>query len=154
MKYRDMTPERREAKRARQRKRYAEQREAKKAYQMKYNAEHREERKKYYAEHREEHNARRNKRLSEDLNKNGVKKSNIRNLSGQILKKVHAKLDGYEIHHCFGYEDPERFIYIPRKLHREIHSLLYSLHIPAEDNHWNVIRDMVNSCEEYTYVRC
>lgn len=128
MKYRDMSPE---------------QREARKAYM-----------KQYYEEHREEQNARVSQYMAEDLNKKGVRKHNIRIHSGRILKKVHGKLDGYEIHHCFGYEDPKKFIYIQKKLHLQIHQLLRDLGISADENHWSSIRDLVNSCEEYTYIRC
>lgn len=173
MRHKYMTPEQKEAKKARCRKRYAEHHEERKASMRKRYAEHKEEiksrmkkmrdehreeynayMKKYHAEHKEEHNARMKKRHSENLNKNGVTKRRIRKLSGLILKKVHAKLDGYEIHHCFGYEDPDKFIYIPKKLHDEIHSFLKRLGIQAADNHWNAIRDMVNACEDYTYIRC
>ena len=188
MSHKYMTPEQKEAKKARCRKRYAEHHEERKASMRKRYAEHKEEykarQKKYYAEHTEEHKARvkkykaehseehkasmrnsyakhreerkayQRRMYAEDLNKNGVPKSKIRTASWNILKKVHSKLSGYEIHHCFGYEDTDKFIYIPRKLHREIHSFLDNLGIPSAENHWNVIRDMVNSCEDYTYIRC
>lgn len=153
-----MTPEERKE----YMKRYkAEHRE----YRKKYNAEHREEkreylrkymkkyRKKYISEHLEEHKARVRKYQSEDLNSNGVPKKDIRLSSRRILDKCHAKLTGYEIHHCFGYEDAEKFIYIPRELHLKIHKLLKDNHISADSDHWNLIRELVNSCGEYTYIR-
>ena len=135
-----------------------EQKEAKKAQVRKWKAEHRDEMKVRQtnrdAEHMAKHRAYQGKYKAQDLNTNGVPKSKIRTASWNILKKVHAKLDGYQIHHCFGYEDPDKFIYIPRKLHSKIHSFLDSIGIPSDENHWNVIRDMVNSCEDYTYIRC
>ncbi len=139
--------------------------EEQRKYRKKYYAEHREERreylrkymkkyrKKYIAEHREEHKARVRKYQSEDLNNNGVPKKTIRANSRSILKKCHSKLPGYEIHHCFGYEDPEKFIYIPKSLHDKIHKLLRDNHISVDSDHWNSIRELVNSCEDYTYIR-
>lgn len=128
-----------------------------KARNRKWKAEHREEynakHKKWRGEHRKELNARKRKVLSEDLNANGVTKNNIRRTSRRILDKCHAKLSGYEIHHCFGYEDPNRFIYIPRSLHLQIHQLLRDNKIPADSDHWFAIRYLVNSCEEYTYIK-
>lgn len=102
---------------------------------------------------REEFNARMKIKRAEDMNSNGVTKSYIRVESGRILDKCHAKLSGYEIHHCFGYEDPSKFIYIPRELHIKIHQLLRDKKIPADSDHWHLIRELVNSCEEYTYIR-
>ena len=150
----------------------AEHREERK----KYFSEHREERREYmknrYAEHKEEHKEKRNeyyrnryaehreerqdymsKYNAKNLNSFGVKKSNIREMSRKILEKCHSKLPNYEIHHCFGYEDPDKFIYIPKYLHLQIHQLLRDKKIPSESDHWFSIRDLVNSCEEYTYIR-
>jgi hypothetical protein len=142
--------------------------EERKEYMKKYNAEHKEEHrermKKYKAEHKEErreymkkyhveHRARIRKYRSESLNKKGVTKSHVRKRSDHILEKCHAKLPGYQIHHCFGYEDPKKFIYIPKALHLQIHKLLKDNHISADSDHWNIIRELVNSCEEYTYIK-
>lgn len=154
MRYRDMTAEQKEEHKARVRKWKAEHHEEYKAYHRKSYAKHSEEVKAYRRKYRAEHKAYRKKWNAEDLNKNGIPKNNVRSASGRILVKVHRKIRGYEIHHCFGYEDPDKFIYIPKKLHDEIHSFLKRLGIPSDENHWNVIRDMVNSCEEYTYIRC
>lgn len=147
MKYRDMTPERMEARKASVKMRYKEHREERIAYQMQYNKEHREE-------HREELRAYMRKYKAEDLNKNGATKKSIRDQSRRILEKSHAKLPGYQIHHCFGYEDPRKFIYIPKSLHLQIHQLLRDKKIPADSDHWMAIRDLVNSCEEYVYIKC
>lgn len=105
------------------------------------------------AEHKEEWNAYMRKKIAEDVNSVGVTKSHIRRRSRRILDRIHDKLQCYEIHHCFGYEDPNKFIYIPRDLHLKIHQLLRDNNIPVDSDHWNVIRDLVNSCEEYTYIR-
>ena len=122
----------------------------------KYRAEHREEIKermrKRYAEHREEYREYKRKYFAQDLNASGKTKNNIRRRSIRYLYAKHSKLDGYEIHHCFGYEDPKKFIYIPKQLHIQIHQLLRDHKIPADSDHWNAIRDIVNSCEQYTYI--
>ena len=130
-----------------------EQREQKRKYYL----QHREERikysRKYNAEHRKELCEATKKRQAKELNKNWVKKCNIRSMSLRLLKKCHTKLPGYEIHHCFGYEDPKRFIYIPKSLHLKIHQFLRDNGIPSDIDHWNEIRELVNSCEEYTYIK-
>jgi hypothetical protein len=132
-------------------------REERKEYMKKYNAERREYLKEYHSkwrsEHREEFNSGIRKRSSEDLNKNGLTKNSIRIRSGKILGKCHAKLEGYEIHHCFGYEDPGKFIYIPRELHQKIHQFLRDKHIQADIDHFNTIRGLISSYPGYTYIR-
>lgn len=151
---------------------YDRHREERVSYQKKYYAEHREEQKartkKYASEHRTALTDQQRHRRKEhpeyltymkeykarDLNSNGVTKTSIRAQSRALLFKTHARLQEYQIHHCFGYEDPSKFIYIPRSLHYQIHQVLRDLNIPADSDHWNIIRDLVNSCEEYTYIRC
>lgn len=142
MRYRDMTPEQKKAKseynRKYTRKYIDEHRESRNEYKRKYNSEHREQIRKYKAS---------------DVNSVGITKNYIRLMSNNILFETHSKLPGYEIHHCFGYEDPNRFIYIPKTLHRKIHQQLRDNKISADSNHWNSIRELVNSCEEYTYIK-
>lgn len=147
MRYTDKTPE---------------QKEARKEYMKKYMKKRRSEPNDSYMENkmrrRNEHKLERNAYMkdynSKDVNSAGVTKHWIRVLSNRILFKKHYKLRGYEIHHCFGYEDPSKFIYIPRTLHQQIHQMLRDDKIPADSNHWNSIRDIVNSCEEYTFISC
>lgn len=120
----------------------------------KYCSEHREERKKYYDDHKAERRLRMSKYQSENVNSKGRTKSSIRAQSNRILFKTHTKIPSYEIHHCFTYDDPNRFIYIPRSLHLRIHQLLREKNVPADSDHWNIIRELANGCEEYTYIRC
>ena len=126
-------------------------------YLRKYRAEHREEyrarMRKRYAEHQEEKKSWMRKYQARDLNKKGVSKNSIRSMSWRILERCLSKLPGYEIHHCFGYEDPEKFIYIPKSLHLKVHQFLRDNGITSNTDHWNYIRDLVNSCEEYTYIK-
>lgn len=153
-KKREMNPERYKA---HSRKYYASHREEcisrAKKWRVENPEKYREQRKKWKAEHREEFNAHMRKQMANDLNKNGVPKHNIRQRSKQILYKTHSKIPGYEIHHAFGYDDSNRFIYIPKTLHQKIHQLLRDKNIPSDSNHWNSIRDIVNSYEGYTYIR-
>lgn len=137
MRYKDMTPE---------------QREARREYMKQYRAEDKEYSKRI-RKWRTEHRERGRKKQAEDVNSAGVTKHWIRVQSHNILFDKHTKLSGYEIHHCFGYEDPSKFIYIPKNLHIKIHQLLRDNRIPSDSNHWNTIRDLVNSCEEYIYIR-
>lgn len=89
-----------------------------------------------------------------DLNSKGKTKSNIRKQSSYILfdKRHHTKIKDYEIHHCFGYDDPSRFIYIPKSLHGKIHRYLRINNIDADSNHYDYIKYMINECDEYTYI--
>ena len=139
------------------RKYYAEHREDMKEYQRKYNAEHKDEVRakvnKWRAEHQEERQDYMRKYNAKNLNSIGVRKSNIREMSRKILEKCHSKLPGYEIHHCFGYEDAEKFIYIPRELHLKIHQFLRDNNIPARIDHFNSIRELISSYTGYTYIR-
>ena len=88
-----------------------------------------------------------------DLNLLGETKNNIRIKSNRILKKMNLKIPGYEIHHCFGYEDPSKFIYISKSLHLKIHQYLRDNNIDVDSNHWLRIRDMVLHCNEYFYAK-
>lgn len=126
--------------------------------QRKRRAEHLEEfherQRKRRGEHREEHNERKRNYIAKDLTSSGKTKHYIRTQSHKYLLAKHSRIPGYEIHHCFGYEDPKRFIYVPKTLHTEIHMRLRDLRIKSDTNHWMAIRDMVNSCDEYTYISC
>lgn len=88
-----------------------------------------------------------------DLNLLGETKNNIRVKSNRILKKMNLKISNYEIHHCFGYEDPSKFIYISKSLHLKIHQYLRDNNIDVDSNHWLRIRDMVLHCNEYFYAK-
>ena len=81
-------------------------------------------------------------------------KHKARTISRRILfkQRQHINIKGYEIHHCFGYDDPSKFIYIPRSLHRAIHSFLKENNINADTDHYKYISTMINKCTEYTYI--
>lgn len=154
MKYKDQNND---EYKAQHRKSYMKRRETHKANARKWNHEHREEvrerNRQWRVENPEKHRECIRKYKSRDVNSAGVTKHRIRFDSRYILSKNHAKLSGYEIHHCFGYGDPNRFIYIPKQLHQKIHQLLRDNNLSADSDHWNAIRDLVNGYEEYTYIR-
>ena len=119
---------------------YQSHREEIKAYKKAYNKEHREEHKAY---------------KKSDTNSLGQMKNSIRIKSSRYLFNVlkHTKLKGYEIHHCFGYEDSKRFIYIPKSLHLQIHQFLRDNEIDADTDHYSKIVHLIIECEEYVYIK-
>ena len=136
---------------------YKAHKEERKAY---YQA-HKEEAKAWYEANKEERKARREARKEEikeyikaDVNSLGQTKHSIRCKSQSILKQMNLHIPGYEIHHCFGYEDPSKFIYISKALHLKIHQYLRDNNIDAGKDHWMDIRDIVNSTDEFTYIKC
>ena len=80
-----------------------------------------------------------------DTNSLGKTKSSVRGMSNCYLFKTlkHTKVEGYEIHHCFGYEDYKKFIYIPKELHLQIHQFLRDNDIDADSNHYNQIEHII-----------
>jgi hypothetical protein len=154
--------EHKERRREYMRKRVAEHREEyrekHKEYKRKWRAEHREECREHNRNRRSEHLEERReymrKYIGQNLNQSGEKKHTIRLRSHRYLFSKHAKLDDYQIHHCFGYEDFKKFIYVPKTLHTQIHMLLRDLKIQSDANHWIAIRELVNSCDQYTYISC
>lgn len=115
---------------------------------------HKEKKRTYMQTYAKNHKQELNQRVRDDKNLKGQTKALIRTLSRNILfkKRKHTQLENYEIHHCFGYNDPAKFIYIPKKLHLEIHQLLRDLSVKSDSNHWDIIRNLVNDCNEYTYI--
>lgn len=101
----------------------------------------REKQKAYYASHRNEKYA----YIKADTNSNGITKNSIRSRSHKYLFNVlkHTKIKGYEIHHCFGYDDYRHFIYIPKELHLEIHQFLRNNGIDADSNHYAQIEHII-----------
>ena len=88
-----------------------------------------------------------------DNNSLGQTKHSIRNKSRRILKRMNLYIHGYQIHHCFGYEDASKFIYISKALHSKIHQYLRDNNIDASTDHWMAIRDLVNDTDEFVYIK-
>ena len=116
-----------------------------KAYYQAHREEHNAYNKAYNKAHREERNAYLKAYNKSDTNSFGKTKNNVRKKSSQYLFKTlrHTKVEGYEIHHCFGYEDYKKFIYIPRELHLEIHQFLRENKIDADSNHYIQIEHII-----------
>ena len=125
-----------------------------KAYYESHKEQHKARVKAYYQSHREQYNAYNKSYKKADVNSLGQTKHSIRMKSRQIRKQMNLHIDGYEIHHCFGYEDPSKFIYVSRSLHRKIHQYLREHNIDASNDHWMAIRDLVNDTDEFTYIKC
>ena len=129
-----------------------------KTYQKAYRQAHKESQKAYQKAYRQAHKEQANAYIKaymkNDLNAKDETKSNIRYKSQSILKKSGIKIPGYEIHHCFGYEDPSKFIYISKSLHLKIHQFLRDNNIDADSDHWMQIRDIVNDTDEFMYIKC
>lgn len=152
--------------------------EKQKEYQKSYRDSHKKEKKEYnkdyYQAHKEKHKARCNawyqahkeeymayhigytKTYNKtDSNSFGVTKNSIRNRSNYYLFNIlkHTKLKGYEIHHCFGYDDYKSFVYIPKELHLQIHQFLRDNEIIADSNHFSQIVHLINAWNGYTYIK-
>lgn len=135
-----------------------DRKEYKKAWYQAHKEQHKAKVKAWYEAHKEEYrdykNAYKKAYSKSELNLLGQTKGSIRNKSRYLLKQMHLHINGYEIHHCFGYEDASKFIYISKALHLKIHQYLRDNNICADSNHWMQIRDIVNSSNEFTYVKC
>ena len=120
-----------------------------------YNRAHKEDNKAWEQAHREERSAYKKAYNKSDTNSLGQTKQSIRAKSNYYLFNVlnHTKLKGYEIHHCFGYDDYRNFIYIPKSLHLQIHQFLRANCIDADTDHYNKIVHLINACEEYVYIK-
>ena len=125
-----------------------------KAYYEAHKEEVKASKKAYRQAHKEHYNAYMKDYNKADVNTLGQTKYSIRMKSLYILKQMNLHIDGYEIHHCFGYEDPSKFIYISKSLHLKIHQYLRDNNIDASTDHWMLIRDIVNDTNEFTYIKC
>ena len=142
----------------------------KKAYYQSHKEEYKARQNAYYKEHKEESKVYRQEHIDDyavyqkvylkayrktDTNSIGVTKNTIRGRSNRYLFTIlkHTKLKGYEIHHCFGYEDFKSFIYIPKELHLQIHQFLRDNGISAESNHYQQIAHLINEWDGYTYIK-
>ena len=133
---------------------YKAHKEERKASAKTWYAEHKEEAKASKKAHKEHFKAYNKAYQKADVNSLGQTKKSIRQKSRRILKQMNLHIDNYEIHHCFGYEDPSKFIYISKSLHSKIHQYLRNNHIDAGSDHWMAIRDIVNDSDEFMYIKC
>lgn len=82
--------------------------------------------------------------ISNDLNSLGKTKQSIRCKSQYYLIKYGKKIPGYEIHHCFTYDEPYKFIYCSKELHRLIHAYLKQHNIDADTDHYEYIKHLLD----------
>ena len=122
-----------------------------KAYYQAHKEEHKDRVKSWQQSHREEYKA--YKRTN--TNYLGKSKDCIRTKSRYYLFNVlkHTNIEGYEIHHCFGYEDYKKFIYIPKELHLQIHQYLRDNGISADTDHYSKIAHLVVAWEGYVFIK-
>ena len=127
---------------------YEAHKEAKKARVKSYNEVHKEEmkayKKAYYQAHKEELNAYNKLYNKSNVNSFGQSKANVRRTSRQYLYTHGKKIQGYEIHHCFTYDEPRKFIYCSKEMHLKIHQYLRDNNIDADSNHYEQIKHLLD----------
>ena len=123
---------------------YQAHKEEQKAYNKAYYQAHKEYMKSYSQAHKEEQKAYQKVYKKSDLNSLGQTKSSIRIKSQRYLKKYGTKIPGYEIHHCFTYDDPTKFIYCSKEIHLKIHQYLRDNTIDADSNHYEQIKHLLD----------
>lgn len=124
---------------------YQAHREEHKDYMKAYNKAHKDEKKAWEQAHREDIKVYQKSYKKSDTNYLGQTKDSIRRMSRCYLFKTlrHTKVEGYEIHHCFGYDDFKHFIYIPKELHLQIHQFLRDNGIDADSDHYSKIEHLI-----------
>ena len=115
-------------------------REEKKAWQQS----HREEIKEYKKAWKQSHKEEIKEYIKADVNSLGQSKASIRLKSRYYIKKYGIKIPGYEIHHCFTYNEPYKFIYCSKEMHRLIHAYLRQHNIDADSNHYEYIKHLLD----------
>ena len=82
--------------------------------------------------------------MKNDVNSFGESKNSIRSKSRYFLKKYGTKIPDYEIHHCSTYDDPTKFIYCSKEMHRLIHAYLKQHNIDADSDHYKYIKHILD----------
>ena len=100
--------------------------------------------KEYYQANREHYNEYMKDYIKSDVNSLGQTKDSIRGKSRYFLSKYGTKIQGYQIHHCCTYDDPYKFIYCSKEIHRLIHAYLRQHNIDADSNHYEQIKHLLD----------
>lgn len=116
----------------------------KKAYYQKHKEDKKAYNKSYRESHKDYYNDYSKKYSKADVNSFGKTKDSIRQKSKYYLKKHGTKIPGYQIHHCFTYDEPYKFIYCSREKHLEIHQYLRDNNINANTNHYEQIKHLLD----------
>lgn len=126
-------------------------REEKKAYNKAYYQANKEKRKAYYQNNKDKSkifyqiNKDKIKAYTKtDVNSLGQTKQCIRVKSQSYHSKYGQKLPNYQIHHCFTYDDPTKFIYCSKETHLKIHQFLRDNNIDADSNHFEQIKHLLD----------
>ena len=112
---------------------YEAHKEQHKARMKAWKEAHKEERKVYMKEY-----------TKADLNSLGQTKDSIRRKSRYYLNKYGTKIPGYQIHHSCTYNDPYKFIYCSKEMHRLIHAYLRQHEIDADSDHYEQIKHLLD----------
>ena len=123
---------------------YEANKESEKAKKKAWNEAKKEQRKAYRQAHKEDYNEYIRNYKKNDVNSLGQTKESIRHKSNYILKKSGIKIPGYEIHHCFTYDDPSKFIYCSKEIHLKIHQFLRDNNIDADSDHYEQIKHLLD----------
>lgn len=123
---------------------YESHKESEKAKAKVYKKAHKEQVKAWLEAHKEHVNEYKKEYTKADINAFGQTKESIRYKSRIILKKSGINIPGYENHHCFGYDDPSKFIYCSKELHLKIHQFLRDNNIDADSDHYEQIKHLLD----------
>ena len=127
---------------------YQAHKESVKAYKKAWREAHKEDvkakNKAYYQANKEEYNEYMKAYCKSDVNSFGQTKQSIRKKSQRYLEKYGTKIPGYQIHHCCTYDDPYKFIYCSKEMHRLIHAYLRQHNIDADSEHYKYIKHLLD----------
>lgn len=115
-----------------------------KAYYQAHKEKRSEQMKAWFKSHREHYNEYKKYYYKSELNSLGQTKQSIRCKSQYYLSKYGKKIPGYQIHHCCTYNDPYKFIYCSKEMHRLIHSYLRQHNIDADSDHYEYIKHLLD----------
>lgn len=115
-----------------------------KVYYQTYKDKLNEKNKDYYKAHKKKCYVYKKEFIKSDLNSLGKTKHSIRTRSQYYLRKSGIKIPDYQIHHCFTYDDPSKFIYCSKETHLKIHQFLRDNNIDADSNHYEQIKHLLD----------
>ena len=115
-----------------------------KAYYQAHKESEKAKKKAWYEAHKEEYNEYMKAYCKSDVNSHGQTKESIRRKSRYYLEKYGTKIPGYQIHHCCTYDDPYKFIYCSKEMHRLIHAYLRQHNIDADSEHYKYIKHLLD----------
>lgn len=105
---------------------------------------HKDKAKAYYEKIKNKKNAYMKNYFRSDINSLGQTKQCIRVKSLSYLSKYGKKIPNYQIHHCFTYDDPTKFIYCSKDMHLKIHQFLRDNNIDADSDHYEQIKHLLD----------